>query len=102
MKINFSVNYLIAFLSMIFLAQELHDWSRVLTAEWICGCFGTKNFDNWSFCDHCEVSGNILVLAWLAGPAVTYTLVWLSWSLMSKRQSPGTRSLGFSLLFASL
>jgi hypothetical protein len=101
MKIKFSVAYLIGFLSMLFLIQELHDWAHVSVAEWICGCFGTKAFDSWTFCDHCEASGNILVLAWLAGPALTYLFVWVSWSLMSRRHSSGTRSFGFSLLFAA-
>ncbi|HLK27012.1 MAG TPA: hypothetical protein VKT28_00420 [Puia sp.] len=101
MKITFSVAYIIAFISLIFLIQEVHDWSHVLTANWLCGCFGTKAFDSWTFCDHCEVSGNILVLAWLAGPAVNYILIWIAWSMMSRRNSGGTRSVGFSILFAA-
>jgi hypothetical protein len=101
MKIKFSVTYLAGFLSLLFLIQELHDWAHVLAAEWICGCWGTKTFDNWTFCENCEASGSILALAWLAGPALTYILVWISWSLMSRKHSAGTRSFGFSLLFAA-
>ena len=101
MKINFSVTYLIAFLAMLFLIQELHDWAHVSVAEWICGCWGTKTFDSWTTCEHCEASGNILVLAWLAGPALSFLLIWIAWSLMSRRHSSGTRSFGFSLLFAA-
>jgi hypothetical protein len=101
MKINFSVYYLIAFLSLLFLIQELHDWAHVLTANWLCGCFGTKTFDSWTFCDHCEVSGNILVLVYLAGPAINYGLMWIARSLMSRRNSATTRSVGFSLVFAA-
>lgn len=101
MKIKFSATYLLAFLSMLFLIQELHDWAHVFASEWICGCFGTKAFDIWTTCDNCEASGRILVLGTLAGPALTYSLVWIAWSLMSRRHSAGTRSFGFSLLFAA-
>ncbi len=101
MKIKFSVTYLLAFLSMLFLAQELHDWAHVLTSEWVCGCYGTKTFDNWTICENCDASGNILVLSTLAGPALTYSLVWIAWSLMSRHRSAGTKSFGFTLLFAA-
>ena|ERR1022692_2658996 len=101
MKINFSATYLLAFLSLLFLIQELHDWSHVLASEWICGCFGTKTFDNWTACDDCEASGKILVFSILGGPALTYILVWASWSLMSRSHSAGTKSFGFTLLFAT-
>jgi hypothetical protein len=101
MKVNFSLSYFIAFFSLVFLIQELHDWAHVLAANWICGCFGTKGFDDWTFCDHCEVSGNILSVVWLAGPIITYILVWVAWSMMSRSQNQNTRSFGFSLLFAA-
>ncbi|HXB43653.1 MAG TPA: hypothetical protein VNV85_06330 [Puia sp.] len=101
MKINFSVTYLLAFLSLLFLVQELHDWSHVLASEWICGCFGTKTFDSWTVCDNCEASGKILVLSILAGPTLTYILVWISWSLMGRGHSAGTKSFGLTLLFAA-
>jgi hypothetical protein len=101
MKIKFSATYLLAFLSMLFLIQELHDWAHVFASEWICGCFGTKTFDNWTPCDNCEATGKILVLSILAGPALTYILVWIAWSLMSRRHSAGTKSFGFTLLFAA-
>jgi hypothetical protein len=101
MKIKFSATYLLAFLSMLFLIQELHDWAHVFASEWICGCFGTKTFDNWTSCDNCEATGKILVLSILAGPALTYSLVWIAWSLMSRRQPAGTKSFGFTLLFAA-
>ena len=101
MKITFSFSFLIAFLSMLFLIQELHDWAHVFTANWLCGCFGTKTFDNWTLCDHCEVTGNVLVLVWLAGPVINYFLIWLAWSLMRRRNAGGERSFGFTLLFAA-
>jgi hypothetical protein len=101
MKISFSLSFLIAFFALVFLIQELHDWAHVLTANWICGCWGSKGFDNWTLCDHCEVSGNILLLVWLAGPALSYFLVWVSWALMNNKNSGGTKSIGFSLFFAT-
>ena len=92
MKIKFSISFFIAFLSLLFLVQELHDWTHVLTAFWLCGCFGTKAFDSWSLCDHCEVAGNVLVLVYLAGPVINYIMIWVARSLMSRKQSATTRS----------
>lgn len=101
MKIKFSAIFLLAFLSMLFLIQELHDWAHVFASEWICGCFGTKTFDNWTLCENCDATGKILVLTTLAGPALTYSLVWIAWSLMGRIQPAGTKSFGFTLLFAA-
>lgn len=101
MKITFSAAYVLAFLSLLFLVQELHDWAHVLTSEWICGCFGIKTFDKWTVCDNCDASGKIMVFSILAGPVLTYILVWTSWALMSRAHSAAVRSFGFTLLFAT-
>ncbi|HVM87392.1 MAG TPA: hypothetical protein VMT76_04340 [Puia sp.] len=101
MKFSLSFSFLIAFFSLVFLCQELHDWSHVFVGTWLCGCFGSKGFDSWTLCDHCEVSGNILALVWFAGPAVTVLLAWIARAMMNKRNSGAIRSAGFSLLFAA-
>ena len=102
MKIKFSAVYLLAFLSMLFLIHELHDWAHVFVAQWITGCWGTKAFDSWTFCDLHDISGNIGVLVLLAGPLITYIFIWVAWALLGSTNSSSKKSLGFSMLFASL
>jgi hypothetical protein len=102
MKIKFSVAYLLSFLVLVFLVQELQDWMHVMVGEWICGCWGTKGFNAWTMCEHSEVSGNILAFVWLAGPLFIYALTWVAWNILESKKSTSSRSIGFSLLFATL
>ena len=102
MKIKFSVAYLLTFLSLVFVIHEFEDWMHVMIGEWICGCWGTKGFNSWTLCDHSDVSGNILVFVWLAGPLLAYSVIWVAWSVLESKRSTSTWSIGFSLLFATL
>ncbi len=102
MKLKFSVAYLLSFLSLVFVIHELHDWAHVLMGQWVCGCWGTKAFDSWTMCDHSDVSGNIIAFIWMAGPLVSYILMWVAYSILNSRKSTASRSMGFSLLFATL
>ena len=101
MKIKLSAAYVLAFLCLLFLLQEMHDYAHFFTAKWICGCTGIKRFDSWTVCDHCEVTGNILALVTFAGPAISFSIVWIARSMMSRKNSMEKRSFGFSLLFAA-
>jgi hypothetical protein len=102
MKIKFSVAYLLSFLVLVFLVQELQDWMHVIVGEWICGCWGIKTFNAWTMCEHSEVSGNILAFVWLAGPLLIYILTWIAWSILESKKTTSSWSIGFSLLFATL
>jgi len=102
MKIKFSPAYIPAFLSLLFLTQECHDWAHVIWARIICGCWGTKAFDSWSICNNCQASAQLQVLIWLAGPAATYIIISLAWWLMQKRNSAEQKSFGFALLFSAV
>lgn len=102
MKIKFSATYLFSFLILVFVVQELQDWIHVMVGEWICGCWGTKSFNAWTMCEHSDVSGNILAFVWLAGPLFIYMLTWVAWNLLESKKSTSSRSIAFSLLFATL
>jgi hypothetical protein len=102
MKLKLSPGYILSFLSLVFLVHELHDWAHVISARVICGCWGIRAFDYWTYCSHCDVEKEIQALAWFAGPVVTYLVIWTGWWLMDPRSSPKRKSLGFSLLFSAL
>ncbi|MDR3713435.1 MAG: hypothetical protein P4L51_11500 [Puia sp.] len=102
MKLKLTPAYVLSFLSLVFLVHELHDWAHVIAARFICGCWGLRTFDYWTFCAHCNTDPEFQALAWFAGPAVSYIVVWTGWWLMDPRSSPKRKSLGFSLLFSAL
>jgi len=101
MRIKFTAVFLLGFIALIFFIHECHDWAHFISGRLICGCWGTKNFDNWTLSKDCNVSSRAQVLVWFAGPAVTYLIIWLSWGMMAKKKSSTVQSLGFSLLFAA-
>ncbi len=102
MKLKLSPGYVLSFLSLVFLVHELHDWAHVIAARDICGCWGTRAFDYWTYCSHCNAETEYQAMAWFAGPVVTYIVIWIGWWLMNPRSSPKRKSLGFSLLFSAL
>ncbi len=87
---------------MVFLIHELRDWASVLMSQNVTGCWGTKTFGAWTMCDHSEVSGNVLAFAWLAGPFISYLILWIGYGIIESRKSVSLRSVGFSLMFATL
>jgi hypothetical protein len=102
MKIKFSASYIPAFLSILLLSQEGHDWAHVIAARMICGCWGIKAFDNWTVCTSCLASVKQQVLIWIAGPAATYLIIWLGWWMMRRKNSATQKAFGFSLVFAAI
>lgn len=102
MKIKPTAVYFLAFSALLFLVHECHDWAHFSAARFICGCWGTKGFDNWTFCPNCQITTAGQVPAWIAGPLVNYVLIILAWWLMKPTHSPAQKSIGFSLLFATI
>jgi len=104
MKIKLSPLYLLSFFALVFLVHEIHDWIHVLVARAVCGCWGTKAFDYWTLCAKSWVSvsnqGNVLIT--MAGPLFNYLVICWGWELMQPENELHQKSLGFSLVFASL
>jgi hypothetical protein len=99
-KINFG--YFLAFLALLFLVHECHDWLHVISARIICGCWGIKRFDNWTICDQCNPTSFQHAAILLSGPVINYIAIWLGWLLMKPENTLNKKSLGFSLFFAAL
>ena len=102
MRIRFTGKYLLAFLALIFLIHEAHAWAHFIMGRLICGCWGIKSFDNWTLCNHCNASTHSQVWIWFAGPVITYIVIWISWWLLNRKRDSPQKSVGFSLLFATI
>ncbi|MFI5152593.1 MAG: hypothetical protein ACHQET_04620 [Chitinophagales bacterium] len=101
MKLNFSIKWLLAFLALIFLIIECHDWFHVAMARILCGCWGNKGFEDWKICDSCVLGKGERVAIGMMGPLLNYILIWTGWFFMESAQPPARKSLGFFLLYAS-
>ncbi len=94
--------YILAFLILVFLIHELHDWMHVGVARLLCSCWGPRGFDNWEFGPCCTLAPAKQALATLAGPFVNYLFLWIGWKKMDRHHSPSDKSLGISFVFATL
>ncbi|KAA3439506.1 hypothetical protein [Rufibacter hautae] len=101
MRLHLTPKNTVAFLALLFICHELHELIHILTGYFLCGCFGTRDFEGWEVCTACPPS---VTIAWItfAGPFLTYGLMWVAFWLMSSRKTAGQRAIGFALLFANL
>jgi len=102
MKIKLTPLYLLAFFLLVFLIGEMHDWAHFFIGRWVCGCWGTREFDSWALCSTCKTPGRLYTLAWVGGPLINYLAMWTGWNFMHPENTIEQRSLGFSLVFAAL
>jgi hypothetical protein len=102
MKLKPTPLYLLAFFSLVFLLHEVHDWVHVIVSGALCHCWGMRGFDTWTPCSNCTPGGNQQVVGLLIAALVINVVIWASWFLMHPGNSMRRRSIGFSLLFASL
>jgi hypothetical protein len=102
MEIKPKIVPLIAFLSLVFLLHELHDWAHTMMAGGLCHCWAPRAFDTWSLCPRCVLDGREHALIWMVGPLFNYVAIWAGWNLMDPENTLEKRSTGFCLLFAAL
>ena len=102
MNIRLSLGYALAFLALLFLVHECHDWLHFISARVICGCWGIKKFDFWTICDQCNPTSFQQAVILLSGPLINYISLWAGWILMQPQNALTYKSMGFSLFFASL
>lgn len=100
MKIKITPAYIFTFLMLTFLLAELHEIAHTAMGRVICGCWGKRDFNEWSLCTTCE-SNSLGFISTLMGPLFTFTISY--WGAgMLKNDNPVEKStLGFSLIFAS-
>ena len=80
---NTFVRYLLAFTALLLLAHELHEFAHTALGRSLCGAWGPRDFNSWSLAPGCTT-----LLPTLAGPLVTYILIWCGALLVLPRH-PG-------------
>jgi len=101
MNVNISWSYVVVFFALNMIMGELHEQAHITTGFLVCGCYGPRDFNVWSTCDQCA-HPSLAILATLAGPLFSCTLMWLGAIFFCKSNNNLKQSFGFSLLFANL
>jgi len=98
--LNLTFKNTAAFAALVFVMHELHEIAHTAVGRLICGCWGPRNFNRWGLCCNNEYT----IIASIAGPAITFAMMYLGYYLLSDRFSkqPGRQSLGFALIFGNL
>lgn len=92
--------YIPAFLLLVFLVQEVHDWSHVLAVRVICHCWAGRHFGDWVLCGTPSAGQHALIS--IAGPLINIVMFWAGWSLLDAENSAEENSLGAALVFAAM
>jgi len=100
MYLKLSFSYILTFLLLLIVMLELHEIVHILAGRWLCGCWGTRDFNVWSLCSGCEGS------AWswwptLAGPLFSFALMWVGMFWLSSA-NPARKAFGFALIFSNI
>ena len=101
MKIKLSFSYALAFLLLVIVMLELHETVHIAVGRVICGCWGPRDFNVWSLCVGCADNHPLWWVATLAGPVVSFALMWWGMFWLNSKES-GKFTLGFSLIFANI
>jgi hypothetical protein len=92
--------FILSFLLLVFLVQEVHDWAHVLTVRVTCHCWAGRMFGDWVLCG--SPSMGQLALITIAGPLINVVLFVAGWSLLNEENSAEEHSLGVALVFAAM
>jgi len=102
MKLRITLNYVLAFLSLVFVMHEAHEIAHTAVGRMICGCWGQRDFNSWGVCEGCPERQPLAILSTFAGPLFTFTMIWAGVNLIGKNRSDRQKAIGFSLIFANL
>lgn len=92
--------YILAFLLLVFLVQEIHDWSHILAVRVTCHCWPGRSFGGWVLCGSPSNGQHALIS--IAGPLINIVLFWAGWSLLDAENSVEENSVGVALVFAAM
>jgi hypothetical protein len=92
--------YLLAFLLLVFLVQQFHDWSHVMAVRVTCHCWAERLFDSWVICGSPSSGQHALIS--VAGAMINIVLLATGWNLLHADNPVEDHSLGVALLFAAL
>ncbi len=101
MKLKLSWSYVFAFLALLFLMHEIHEIVHTTIGRFFCGCWGKRDFNVWGLCEDCPETNPLSIIATFAGPIFTFAMIWWG-TVLLKSNSMEKRSIGFSVIFASL
>ena len=101
MQLKITWKYCLGFIALNFIIGELHEQAHIQAGYFTCGCYGPRDFNFWSTCDQCA-HPSLAILATLAGPLFSCTLMWLGAIFFCKSNNNLNQSFGFSLVFANL
>ena len=92
--------YILCFLLLMFLVQDVHDWVHVLAVRVTCHCWPFRTFGSWVLCG--SPSGGQHALITVAGPLINVALFLTGWALLDIENSTEDHSLGVALVFAAM
>jgi hypothetical protein len=92
--------YILSFLLLVFLVQDLHDWAHILAVRVTCHCWPVRTFGAWVLCGSPSAGQHALIS--IAGPMINVVLLLTGWSLLNPENSVEEHSLGVALVFAAL
>jgi hypothetical protein len=101
LRITLNARNSAALLALSFLMQETHELAHTSVGRVICGCWGPRDFNVWRLCRDCAAEPPVTLLATFAGPAYSFSMIWLGYYLLG-RASAAARSLGFALVVSSM
>ena len=101
MKIALTARNSTALVALSFLMQETHELAHTFVGRLICGAWGRRDFNVWGLSRNCTNDEPLTLLATFAGPAYTFSVIWIGYYLLTRR-SVRERSVGFALVVSSM
>jgi len=92
--------YILSFLLLVFLVQEVHDWAHILVVRVTCHCWAVRTFGNWVLCGSPSPGQHALIS--VAGPLINVVLLLTGWALLHPENPVEENSVGVALVFAAL
>lgn len=100
MNLKVSPLYILAFVLLVFLMQEVHDWAHVLAVRVTSHCWPLRSYGAWVMCGSPSSGQHALIS--VAGPLINVVLLLTGWSLLHPDNSVEENSLGVALVMAAL
>ncbi len=102
-KLNLKITwkYTLALFALMRCTSELHEQIHIQTGRIICGGYGERDFNVWQLAEVCRATQSAY-LATLAGPLLSFAVMWTGAFLLLKAKNLNYKAVGFSLVFAPL
>jgi len=102
-SLNLQFPILVSFISLRHILHELHEFSHMIVGRFVCGVWGTRDFNNvHPISERCVASLPAHSLLGLEGPLTNYLLMWIGVWVIRTSKSVRQLSWGLVLIFATL